>query len=301
MSYSYAAGDAAQYSMQLLRGQMVNSLVSGQYSGGISLNEFMLGKKPESAPKALPAGMGDDALTRLVRSDAQTLKSGSARMAEGAEVVKNAAGDFAEVDKRLCNMIELTEKVRQNPSFKCRLQDEYNCQAVQIGVIIAASNYKGQNLLDGSTWDGGRVSCADSACSTGKYRLGSGAGSALSDLRSGATQNGGPQNGGPVGELTLFSLSSFKEAFAETDLDHPEQAASKLASARAMVSTIKDSYEARAGLYASESSSLERQASVLEQAAHKAAESGQQGEQGIRDAVLDILLSDQGNVLEARS
>ena len=68
-----------------------------------------------------------------------------------------------------------------------------------------------------------------------------------------------------------------------------------------MLSTINDGYEARAGLYSSEASTLERQASVLEQAAHKAASGGRTGEQGIRDAVLDILLRDQGNVIEASS
>lgn len=297
MAYSYAAGNAAQYSMQLLRGQMVNSLMSGQYAGGISLNEFMLGKKSDPAPKALStgtSGLQDDALGRLVRSDAQSLKASASRMAEGAEVVRSAASDFAEVDKRLCNMIELTEKVRLNPSAKCRLQDDYTCQAIQIAAIIHASKYQGQNLLDGSTWDGTRVRCADSACNTGKYRLGA-------EQGLGAMNSTAQASADVSSEVTLFSLSAFKNAFAENDLDHPDEAASKITSARTMISTIKDSYEARAGLYASEASSQERQARVLEQAAQKAAAGGQIGEQGIRDAVMDILLSDQGNVIQAES
>ena len=101
MAYSYAAGDAAQYSMQLLRGQMVNSLMSGQYSGGISLNEFMLGRKDAAAPRALPAappGAQEDALPRLVPRDARTLPADSARQAERATVDRPAAGAFSDVD-----------------------------------------------------------------------------------------------------------------------------------------------------------------------------------------------------------
>ncbi len=80
MAYYHASSNAAQYAMQLLRGQMVSQIISGQMGGvgGLSLNEFMLGKQEK--PRRSGTDIMNDALSGLIRSDARMLRQASKNM-----------------------------------------------------------------------------------------------------------------------------------------------------------------------------------------------------------------------------
>ncbi|MDR1242152.1 MAG: hypothetical protein LBM00_05120 [Deltaproteobacteria bacterium] len=273
MADSYASGDAAQYSMQLLRGQMLNQLMLGQI-GGLSLNEFILGKE---SPRRSGRDMMHDALTGLMRSDAAMLRQASKNMGEGEAISKLAGESVKSIGEKIARMREIAAEASGSPANLPELKAEYGDLASQIKATIENTFYNGMQILDGGSWgDEERVSeSADGA--TGKLVL---------------------QAGRSPTDLTLYNLETFKD-FKPADLDPGILTATAvtLSEAQKTLGGMQESYEARAGLYASEASSYARQAGILDEA------SGISGGdvQSLKDALLNILLREQGLVVNYNS
>ncbi|MDR2892558.1 MAG: hypothetical protein LBV80_05680 [Deltaproteobacteria bacterium] len=288
MAYYYDPNSAAQYAMQLLRGQMVTQIISGQAGqfggiGGMSLNEFMLGK-PEK-PKRSGTDIMNDALTGLIRSDAGMLRQASKNMNEGGALVKIASKGLKNIDEKLTRMQDIIDLLRDDTSQKNDvLISEYNDLAQGVAATVSNTDYNGIKLLDGSAWDSDERVSKNADGNTGKISL---------------------QAGKESTDLTLFNLEGLKTGL--NPLVYPNtgdqttwearlnRAESMVDSASSMVSGMRQSYEARSGLYASEANFYERQAGILEEAAKR---SRPNDEQSLKDAILDILLRDQGGLFD---
>jgi flagellin len=271
MANSYAPGEAALYSMQLLRGQMLGQLLLGQISG-ISLNEFILGK-PASARRSGRAMM-NDALTGLMRSDAAMLRQASKNMGEGEAVSKLAGEGIQSIHEKMSRMREIALGVQASGSAGPSEKDEYMALAAQIAAVVENTGYNGIGLLDGSAW------AADP-------RVAGSGGTGKLSLQAGRSQV----------DLTLYNLEYLKNSFDSADLDDAGTIASLDTGLRSL-DAMRESYAARAGLYASEAASYERQAGILDEAAGKAKPGD---EQSLKDALLNILLREQGMLVNYNS
>jgi flagellin-like hook-associated protein FlgL len=275
MANFYDPGEAAQYSMQLLRGQMLGQLLLGQISG-ISLNEFILGKP---APARSGRAMMNDALTGLMRSDAAMLHQASKNMGEG-EVVSRLAGEGVQsVHEKISRMRDIAVQVQTSGAATLEQEDEFEALAAQVTATVENTDYNGIKLLDGGAWKGD-------------------------------SDNGGVFNNGNTGtlylqagrspvELTLYNLDYLK-GFSDSDLGTSALNATvaTLDAARQSLAGMRESYAARAGLYASEAASYERQAGILDEATGKAVPGD---EQSLKDALLNILLREQGMLINYSS
>jgi flagellin len=274
MAESYAPGEAARYSMQLLRGQMLDQLLLGQISG-ISLSEFVLGKPAMRSGRA----MMNDALTGLMRSDAAMLHQASKNMGEGEAISKLAAEGLQSIQEKISRMRDIAAQVQTSGLAATQSEEaEYMSLAGQIKAVVENTGYNGIKLLDGDTW-AGEPRIADGGNSTGKLSLQAGTSSA---------------------ELTLYGLEYLKSGFNTAQLGAGQLSAtiSSLDMAQRRLNGMRESYTARAGLYASEAASYERQAGILEEASGKASPGD---EQSLKDALLNILLREQGMLVNYSS
>jgi flagellin-like hook-associated protein FlgL len=260
--------------MQLLRGQMVNQLMLGQI-GGISLNEYMLGNSP---PARSGREIMNDALSGLMRSDAAMLHQASKNMGEGEVISKQAGEAVKSLRENIALMYDLAVKYSSaSTDEKLVLRSEYGDLAAQVKATVENTGYNGIKLLDGNAWAGDER--IQSAGGTGKLTL---------------------QAGRSPTEMTLFNLDAYTKFNAEDDLDGDALTGTigKLDAAKNFLGTLHESFEAKAGLYASEAASYARQADILDEATGKAAPGD---EQSLKDALLNILLREQGIVLNRQS
>ena len=86
MASSYNADLLAEYSLNLLRGQMFSQL-TGMSLNGWSLADFVLGRPP----KRSGTDIMNDAVSGLMRSDAALLRQGSKNMAQGKALLESGA------------------------------------------------------------------------------------------------------------------------------------------------------------------------------------------------------------------
>jgi flagellin len=277
MANSYATGDAAQYSMQLLRGQMINQLMLGQI-GGMSLNEFILGKPTMRSGRE----MMNDALTGLMRSDAAMLHQASKNMGEGESISKIAGEAVKSIRDKIIRMQDISDALFNSSTplaDHSTLKAEYSDLASQIKATIENTSYNGMKLLDGSAWTDGRITSIGTG-ETGKLTL---------------------QAGQSPTDLTLYNLAIDKNFFDNTPADNNaffEGTYAFLETKQQTLSGMQQSYEARAGLYAAEASSYERQADIIDEATGKATPGDVQS---LKDSLLNILLREQGLVVNSNS
>lgn len=276
----HPVGQLAEYSLNLLRGQMINQLTAGPSllgAGGLSLTEFILGKPKETARRGPGASQTDDALDVLLRSDSAMLRQASRNMLLAKGLLVAGGEAIGKILRRVWRMGEIVRELRGSAQSDGDLVAEYLELAAQIKTIIKNAQYDGVRLLDGSDWaDDERVSAAEG---TGKFSL---------------------QAGGAGPELVLYDLQSYRNTFRASDLG-PETLAltgESLGEFAAALEGMAASYRARAGLLDAEAASLERRADVLDEAAGLARPGDSAG---LRQALLDILLRDGGTVLRGVS
>lgn len=274
----YTANTLAEYSLNLLRGQMITQIISGQgLSGvnGMSLTEFILGKPKEARRSG--ADMMNDALTGLMRSDAAMLRQASKNMMQGKALLETGRDAIKNIQEKARRMSEITAELQANYVNDVALKDEYASLASGIKSIIEGTQFNGIKLLDGEKWAEDERITVDG--STGKISL---------------------QAGNAPSTLTIYNLEAYKTAFQATDLDPGSLSATAgmLGQFSTMLEGMGYSYDARAGLLDSEAASFERQADILDEATGKAKPGD---EESLKQTLVDILMRDSGSVLSGVS
>lgn len=274
----YSASALAEYSLNLLRGQMITQIITGQGlsgTGGLSLTEYILGKKQEARRSG--TDMMNDALTGLMRSDAAMLRQASKNMQQGKALLEAGGEGINSVLEKVKRMSEITAELQSNYSNAATLKVEYMELAGNIKSVIEGAKFNGISLLDGEKWgDDERIKVNGA---TGKLSL---------------------QAGNAPTELTLYDLQSYKSSFQATDLDlgNLTATAGALSQLETTLEGMRDSYKARAGLLDSESATFERQAGILDEATRRAKPGD---EESLKQALIDILMRDSGSVLSGTS
>lgn len=277
-NYNYNSSALAQYSLNLLRGQMITQIISGKdlaAAGGLSLTEYILGKRDEK--KRSGTDMMNDALTGLMRSDAAMLRQASKNMMQGKALLEAGSAGIESIQDKVRRMSEITAELQNDYTNAAALKVEYMELADNIKSIIEGTSFNGLSLLDGDGWaDDERITTSGM---TGKL-----------GLQSGKAQN----------ELTLFDLKFYKSGWAASDLDQVNLSltAGTLSQFMTTLEGMNESYKARAGLLNSEAATFERQAGILDKATGKA----KPGDEGsLRDALVEILMRDSGSVFSTNS
>lgn len=280
MSYgTFDSNTLAQYSLNLLRGQMITQLIGGQVMSGLSLTDFILGRSQQR--KRSGTDIMNDALTGLMRSDAAALRQGSKNMDQAKALMQTGAEALKGISTNVGRMREIVDSLVGMPNTPERtaLRNEYFSLASNIINTIEGTSFNGLKVLDGTDWANheGITPNGD----TGKLSL---------------------QAGGSASELTLYNLGSYKEFFERTNVlnNNPmlSATASTLEQFSGLLGSMTESYEARASLLGSESASLQRRADILDEATSRAKPGD---EQSLRDILVDILMRDSGSVLDASS
>ena len=276
----HTANMLAEYSLNLLRGQMVTQLMTGQGlvgMSGMSLTEFILGKPKETARRS-GTDMMNDALTGLMRSDAAMLRQASKNMLQGKALLETGGDAIGLIQEKIKRMNEIVAKLQANDPGAAALKTEYANLAADIKSSIEGTQFNGIKLLDGDGWaDDERIT---SNGDTGKIQL---------------------QAGYAPNELTLYNLANYKTAFDAHDLDTTQgltDAASDLGVVGTMLEGMAASYKARAGLLDTESASFERRAAILDEATGRAKPGD---EESLKQALIDILMRDGGSILNGVS
>lgn len=275
----YAANVLAEYSLNLLRGQMITQLMTGQGifgGGGVSLSEFILGKPKESARRS-GTDMMNDALTGLMRSDAAMLRQASKNMLQGKALLEVGSEAISGIREKVARMNEIVTELQSDYTSAATLKTEYTSLADSIKSVIEGTQYNGIKLLDGENWAGDERITVNGG--TGKISL---------------------QAGNAGTELTLYDLQAYKTAFDESDLDQGNLAttASALGQLSTTLEGMEASYKARAGLLNSEAASFERQADILDEATGRAKPGD---EESLKQTLIDILMRETGSVLQGMS
>lgn len=295
MAAPFALGNAAQYSLQLLRGQMISEMVTEQLSGpasarsgasgsGISLREYILGKTEQPRPGEASLNPGstlNGALVGVLADDAAKLRQASKNLGQGVKISRRASSALANTQDKVRRMREIVAALGDpslSASEKVALRVEYNGLSRQIAEEVQNTEYQGTKLLDGESW-------AENPAVTPGENNDSGT----------LTLQGGPEET----KLTLYNITPYTNFTpGDTDEGALTATAQMLAEADSLFGTMRESYEARAGLYAAEAASYERQADLLDEAGQRARPGDAQN---LREKLLELMTSEQGQLLNAQS
>lgn len=289
MAAPFALGNMAQYSLQLLRGQMINQLAHVQLAhqavgqtgyNGLSLQEFIKGKRDR--PKRRDPGiMLGEALNGIMRSDPGLLRHASINLSEGVKIAKLASESVMAIQEKIRCMRETVRDLRapeQGSNIRLALRAEYNRMSGLIAADVQNASYRGMKILDGSAWKQEKYITPDPGGDTGKIVL---------------------QAGRETVALTLFNIASLTR-FRPTDTEEGSLTVTDrmLLEVNSLFSSIREIYDARATLYAAESVSYERRADLLD-AARQRVNPGD--EQALRDILLEIIMREPGTFFNLRT
>jgi flagellin-like hook-associated protein FlgL len=272
MADSYNMQNLAEYSLNLLRDQMIFQLMSGGLKG-LSLTDLILGRRPQRSGTDIM----NDALSGLRRSDAAMLRQAAKNMAQGTALLETGKEALENISGKVSRMRELVEDLKSdlgNPA----LEAEYLSLAGDIKASVQGTSFNGLRLLDGENWDyDERIKTNGD---TGKLSL---------------------QAGNSPTELTLFDLQAYKNKFTASDFADTAaltQAGTDLEAFSGLLAGMRESYAARAGLLASEGASMTRSADIMDEARNTA---GSDDLESLRRAVINILMREQGALLDESS
>lgn len=289
MAAPFALGNMAQYSLQLLRGQMINQLAHVQLAhqavgqtayNGISLQEFIKGKRDR--PKRRDPGiMLGEALNGIMRSDPTLLRHAAINLGEGVKIAKLASESLAVVQERVRRLRVIVSALHDpelSPNARQALRAEYNSLARLIASEVQSAVYRGMHILDGNAWKNEKYITPDPSGDTGKIVL---------------------QVGRETMGLTLFNIASLT-AFRPTDTEEGSLTVTDrmLLEVDSMFSSMREIYDARAGIYAQEAASYERRADLLDAARQRVSPGD---EQALRDILLEIIMREPSTFFNIRS
>jgi flagellin-like hook-associated protein FlgL len=271
----------AQLTLELLRGRMVSQLMGGlSGSAGIS-GDIVIppGYSGVMRQPAAPARSGteimNDALSGLRRSEAAMYRQASRNMAEGSSMAGMAAESLKSIQDALQRMQDVAVAIQQSPppSQLAALEQEYADLGTSVAALVEGTEYNGIKLLDGSNWSQDERIALGTDGATGKISL---------------------QAGEASTDLTLFNLDSLKSLPPD-----PADTATVgiLSDFQGWISVIRETYEVRSRLYASEASSFTRQATILDRSVKQ---TGFDGGKNSGDVLFEIIMSGRGSLVNAR-
>jgi hypothetical protein len=276
-----ASSPTAQLTLELLRGRMVTHLMSGlsgspDISGGIIIPPGYSGMmRVPVTPGRSGTEMMNDALSGLRRGEAAMYRQAARNMAEGASIAEMAAEGVASIQGALQRMRDVAEAIQQNPPPPQLdvLKQEYADLRSFVSALAAGTEYNGIKLLDGSGWGQDERIILGSGGNTGKIAL---------------------QAGGASTDLTLFNLDYLKSL--------PQDPAAPatigiLSDFEGGLSVIREAYEARSRLYASEALSFSRQRDILERSAKQ---TGFGDRNDFVDILFEMTMSGKGTLINAQ-
>ena len=277
------ADSLRQQTLALLGQEFLSQALISGGSLNSAVAEILLQPKSATTGKQKMAA----ALTGGIRSDAAVLRQGAKNAAEAASMattIKNATLSVAET---LSEMQTIVQAVRNDQMTPEAATPEYQSLVSKLTATIEGAQYNGISLLDKSKW------AADERLT----------------VTSDKTATVSIQVGNTASTFTLRDISNMKNfstanlAADDATLDrYLKNIADNLATANSMSS----GYESLAGSYTSEAKYLEQQAGTLAQAAQRAQsdtlfpETGDP-EKTLRSLMLDLLLRDEGRVVDTSS
>ncbi len=271
-----AGFSTAEQSLQLLRAQFVSQFLLGDSMSGLSMTDFLLDKKPA---RRSGTDIMNDALTGLMRSDTAMMRQASSNMQEGKNVYKLAENAVKSIQDNLQTMRQLAVDVRSGvipPAEKPAARHTYMALADNIKNIIDETSYNGHSLTDLAAWQRDPAFMVDDKY--GALRV---------------------QAGDSTTLLRLNDLSGLKDAFAQDDFNAGkiDAAIAKLDGFITELTGLDEQYGARAKAFDAESAHFTRQADIFKEATDRA----QNKQMPAQQALWDILMQDQGNLLNAKS
>jgi flagellin-like hook-associated protein FlgL len=258
----------AEYSLNLLRGQMISRLMAGGLSG-LSLTDLIL----ERRPRRSGTDIMNDALSGLRRSDAAMLRQAAKNMAQGKALLETGKEALENISGKVSRMREVVEGLKSDLGDTA-LRAEYLSLAGDIKSSVQGASFNGLRLLDGENWGSDERIKVDG--DTGKLSL---------------------QAGNTPTELTLFDLQGYKDKFTAADfadVNALDQAGADLKAFSNLLSGMQESYAARAGLLASEGAAMARSADIMDEVRNTATSDDPES---LRQAVINILMREQGALL----
>ncbi|MDR1126474.1 MAG: hypothetical protein LBM64_10550, partial [Deltaproteobacteria bacterium] len=179
MAAPFALGNMAQYSLQLLRGQMINQLAHVQLAhqavgqsayNGISLQEFIRGKRDRPRRRD-PGVMLGEALNGMLRSDPALLRHAAINLGEGVKIAKLASEALLLIQEKIRRMREIVRSLREpglTSGARLALRAEYNSQSRLIAADVQHTSHRGLRILDGNAWKSEKYITPDPSGDTGK-------------------------------------------------------------------------------------------------------------------------------------
>lgn len=269
----------AEYSLNLLRGQMITQLMAGQGpagAGGMSLTEFILGKA-QPAPRRSAEDKVNDALSSLMRSDSSMLRQAAKCMLLAKALLEAGGQSIGLILANVRRMSAIAAELQCACANEAALKAEYRNLSTQIKSIIEGTRFDGVSLLDGESW------AADERVTvngdTGKISM---------------------QGGNASSDLTLYDLQNYKNAFQASDLEAGSLSATAatLGQFSGMLEGMGSSYRAKAGLLNTDAAAFERRADILDEATATARPGD---EAGLKDALVNIIMRDGDAILSGVS
>jgi flagellin len=222
------------------------------------------------------------ALTGRIRSDSAMLRQGAKNASEAAsmaEMIKNAAMSVAET---LSGMQTIIQAVRSGAMTAGAAAPEYQNLASKLTATIEGARYNGISLLDKSAWN------ADARLTS------TSAGTAALPI----------QMGNAASSFTLRDISDLKN-FSAVNLAASDATLdgylADISAGLGTVSALSSGYESLAGSYTAESKYLDQQAETLTLAALRARSLDAVGERSLKNLLLDMVLRDQGKIVDTAS
>ncbi|SBW05123.1 putative Flagellin domain protein [uncultured delta proteobacterium] len=260
---------------------LTQALLSGDSLNSVVANALLQPKAATTGKEKAAA-----ALTGRIRSDSAVLRQGAKNAGEAAsmaEMIKNATMSVAET---LSGMQTIVQAVRNGQMTAEAATPEYQSLVSKLTATIEGAQYNGISLLDKSAW---------------------GADERLT-VTSDKTATVSIQVGDTASTFTLRDISNmknFKTANLAADNATLDRYLSNIALNLDTANTMASGYESLAGSYTAEAKYLERQADTLSLAAQKtmAGASPEAGttEQSLKSLLIDLLLRDQGRVVDTAS
>jgi len=229
------------------------------------------------------------ALTGRIRSDSAVLLQGSKNASEAASIatmIKDATHSMAET---MNEMLTIAQAVKNNEMTAAAAAPMFKTLASQLSGTIEGTQYNGISLLNKSGW-------------TGDERL------TVSGDGSSATLS--IQMGDAASTFTLRDVSDMKR-YETTNLANSGGLTAlidRLTTDVGTLNTMSSGYQSVAGSYTGEAKFMEQQAETLAVAAAKAQYGASQpggdsgtSEETLKSLLMDMLLRDQGRLVDTSS
>lgn len=245
---------------------------------GANLREMVLGRQPVQ-PLTNPY---DAAMTGRLRADSAAIRQAAGNVKEASSMVGVAADGVGIIRSTLEEMQALAKQIKDGDlTYSTNVENQYNALRDKITGVIESTLYNGISLLDSTKWGTGQID-AQGNVFIQAYPQGGGGGFDVTlqqiDKTGLAGLSGGSLDNDPAGSL-------------QTELD-------KLSEYISDVKTMEDIYRQRRDGLHYQSSAMESQADLLDQAVEARQQSPRQS---LEEILLNLLMRNTGTLFDQSS